>query len=332
MSRPSPEGYKLVSHVGEGALGPRYIAKRIRSGGQRASIKILELGAGLDRDRVAMAFNQALAASALGHPHIVEVLDMGWLSDGRPYLVTELLRGESLAERLRRSWSLPPTQVVALARQIASALGAAHEEGIVHGALDPSHLFLIKDPSAPGGESVKVLAFGAGALAVDLTSPFVAPERRGPGAAGIDARADQYALGAILHEALCGIPPSSAGAELSLRALDSAVPPEVEATVVRALAVDPTQRFASMAQLSDALGPPGDARPSPPPRSGRRRALRFAVPSVLLAACVAACLSLPSSTLHRLGRNVLAVPTALLKRGAAQSVPAATLQGAPSAR
>jgi serine/threonine protein kinase len=249
----------------------------------RVVLKILDESDRADHGRPALFLNEALAVSAIRHPNIANVTDIGELPDGRRYVMTESLEGESLGQRLRRVQSVPVADALDFAGQAANALAAAHEEGIVHGALTPDNLFLVPDLSVARGERVKVLDFGAGRLrgvgtgqvgdaAPADSSLYLAPEQcAGAAAPAIDQRTDIYALGALLYHMLCGSPPFPAGVAClerpprRPRSLDAEIPAQVETAILRALAADPAERFASMGELCAAL------RTTRPSGVGRRR-------------------------------------------------------------
>jgi serine/threonine protein kinase len=261
------------------------------------ALKILEDPVRADNGGVAQFLNEALAVSAIRHPNIANITDIGELSDGRRYVMTESLEGESLGQRLRRVQSVPLADAMDFATQAANALAAAHEEGIVHGALAPENLFLVPDLSVPRGERVKLLDFGTGRLrgvgtgqAGDAASLYLAPEQCAEAAAPlIDQRTDVYALGASLYHMLCASPPFPAGtAHLDRlprqpRSLNAEIPAHVEAAILRALAADPAERFASMGELCAAL------RTTRPSRVARRRGgARLSVVTAVVALMVAA--------------------------------------------
>jgi eukaryotic-like serine/threonine-protein kinase len=286
MERPSIEGYELGDPIGKGGVGTVYAARRA-STGTRAAVKVLDRAIVPDRQRSAMFLNEALAASAIKHPSIVDIIDVGELGDGRPYLVRELVAGESLAERLRRVRRLPPADVIDFAGQVAGALGAAHDEGIVHGAISPETLSLMADLSLPRGERVKVIDFGMCRLPVpvgaDDRAPYLAPEQRAESPVEVDHRADVYALGAVMYRALCGAPPPVGEDELP--ALPGDLPPHLEAAILRALARRPEQRFDSMAVLATAVKGDGQlAWDRPPSRRPSRARLAVAALAVVAAA------------------------------------------------
>jgi serine/threonine protein kinase len=259
----SLDGFELGPLLGEGRLGAVHAARE--PGGRGAAIKILDPALCTDPRRVAAYLNEAAVVGALRHPNMVEILDLGELPDGRAYVIMELLEGESLGQRLRRVQALPLVDVIDFARQAAAALAAAHDEGLVHGALEPENLFLVPDLSVTRGERVKVLDFGAsrlgGTAAASVGSRlYLAPEQGSGPIAAVDQRADVFGLAAILYHALCGGPPFPAG--VAGPDLDqppekpsalTEVPPPVERALLRALAMDPEARFPSMAAFIEAL-------------------------------------------------------------------------------
>jgi serine/threonine-protein kinase len=210
--------YTLTAKIGEGGMGTVYRAEHATLG-RRAAVKVLLPEMSSQRDAIARFFNEARAATAIHHPSIVEIFDFGSLPDGSAYIVMEYLHGESLMARCRRVGRLEPGRALVLARQIAGALGAAHDCGIVHRDLKPDNVFVVPDPEVPGGERVKILDFGIAKLAGDAgggsrtqtgavlgTPMYISPEQcRGTGQ--IDARADLYSLGCVLYELVCGRPP-----------------------------------------------------------------------------------------------------------------------------
>lgn len=163
--------------------------------------------------------NEARAAARIGHPGIVDVLDLGTDEDG-VFLVMELLDGEELEARMRREGALPIDEVVRLGRELADAVAAAHDAGIIHRDLKPANVFLCHGRA--GRWRVKVLDFGIAKLLFDgsgastrtgavLGTPlYMAPEQLRD-SKQVDVRADVYSVGAILYHALAGRPPLDAG-------------------------------------------------------------------------------------------------------------------------
>jgi eukaryotic-like serine/threonine-protein kinase len=204
--------YEIVSLIGSGGMGEVYRARDARLR-RDVAIKVLPATLSRDADRMRRFEQEALATAALNHPNILAVFDIG-TSDGAPYVVSELLEGETLRERLR-SGSLPVRKALDYAMQMAHGLAAAHEKGIIHRDLKPENLFITKDGR------VKILDFGLAKLTqtdpitgageatvthrteagvVLGTAGYMSPEQvRG---IGLDARSDIFSFGAILYEML----------------------------------------------------------------------------------------------------------------------------------
>jgi tRNA A-37 threonylcarbamoyl transferase component Bud32 len=261
-------------------MGTVYLAEHTFMG-WRAAVKVLRRSLADDKVLVKRFINEAHAVKAVRHPNIIDIIDVGVLSDGLPYLLMELLEGDSLAARLHRSGRLALEDALEIARQTAAALGAAHDKGIVHRDLKPDNLFLVRDPEHPAREKVKVLDFGIAKLrggaphgssantrsGVLLGTPaYMSPEQcRGIGDE-VDHRTDIYALSIILHQMLVGKAPfASAGTGDVLimhvsappppvRTENPSVPQAIEDAILRGLAKRREQRFQTMAELTAALG------------------------------------------------------------------------------
>ena len=268
--------YKVTARIGEGGMGTVYLAEHTLLG-RRAAVKVLLPQLSNHRDTVARFFNEARAATAIRHPSIVEIFDFGYLPSGSGYLVMEFLDGETLAARRARLGRFEPMRALALVRQIAGALAAAHDRGIVHRDLKPDNLFVVADPEVPGGERIKVLDFGIAKLVgnpVDAsrtqtgmvlgTPTYIAPEQcRGSG--DVDARADLYALGCVCYELVCGHPPfvvDGAGELIahhlyfepqSPRSLQPAIPEAVDKLILWLLRKQPSARPQSARELVEAI-------------------------------------------------------------------------------
>ncbi|TMQ19215.1 MAG: serine/threonine protein kinase [Deltaproteobacteria bacterium] len=160
--------YRVTGVIGRGGMGAVYAGEHTLLG-RPAAIKVLLPELSQKQDVVTRFFNEARAATAIRHPGIIEIYDFGWTSEGAAFIVMEHLEGDTLARRSARSPFRWPA-VLAIARQIAGALGAAHAKGIVHRDLKPDNVFLVPDPEVPGGERIKLLDFGIAKLAVDSTT------------------------------------------------------------------------------------------------------------------------------------------------------------------
>jgi serine/threonine-protein kinase len=270
--------FEIVRLLGQGGMGSVYEAEH-RLIRKKVAVKFLRPELAAQGDLMQRFFNEARATSAIHHPNIVEVIDLGTLPDGVPYLVMELLEGESLGDRLHRLGRLPIGAAVELACQTASALQAAHDKGIVHRDLKPDNLFLVRDQRFEDRELVKVLDFGIAKLRTDLspspvdtmagtiwgTPTYMSPEQCRGVPDSVDHRSDIYSLGVIVYEAICGQPPfSSEGTgdlmmmhmseePEKLSRLEPSVTPQIEQAVLKALAKRPEQRFGRMLELANAL-------------------------------------------------------------------------------
>jgi serine/threonine-protein kinase len=269
--------YRALSLLGEGGMGAVYLAEHPEIG-RKVAIKVLRPDYARDETLLGRFLNEARAANAIRHPNIIEILDSGTLADKTPFLVMELLEGESLAARIRRVGRLDVPVAVDFANQTASALAAAHAKGIVHRDLKPDNLFVVADPHDPARERIKVLDFGIAKLqqmsATDSvktrtgtlmgTPIYMSPEQC-RGTRAVDHRTDIYSLGVILYEMLIGHPPFvSEGfgdlvnmhinvAPVSPRSLRPEIPEALDALVMQMLAKTPEARFDGMPALRAAL-------------------------------------------------------------------------------
>jgi serine/threonine-protein kinase len=170
---------------------------------KRVAIKLMSRDLAANREALARFHREAEITSHLGHPHLVTVIDFGTAESGEPYLVMEYLDGEDLDHRLRRVGRMPIEGVVHVVRQVASALNAAHDQGVVHRDLKPGNVFLVQIPGEP--DFVKVLDFGiskmkaartqlTSASAVMGTPNYMSPEQATGMIDDIDHRTDQWAL------------------------------------------------------------------------------------------------------------------------------------------
>jgi len=284
------ETYEVTGLIGKGGMGAVWAARHLRLP-KKVAVKVLLGSVQADSEAYQRFRREAEVASRLGHPNIVEVLDFDSLPSGTPFLVLELLEGESLARRIARG-ALPLAETVAIARQIASALHAAHRESVIHRDLKPENIYLC--PVALDGvvtDHVKVLDFGISKIhgsqtiktqeSMILGTPqYMAPEQATGRNDAIDARTDEFALAAMVYEMLAGRPPFAGSnvAEVLFKVVYEAPPPlheavpglpaHVLAAVERALAKKPEERFPDvsgfMAELTGRpVGATGET-PRPP--------------------------------------------------------------------
>jgi serine/threonine-protein kinase len=209
--------HRITRQIGQGGMGVVFEAVEERLG-QRAAVKLLsqELTQDPAYQKYAARFlDEARALLRIQHPGIVKILHRGQLRNGVVYILMEYLEGETLASLLTRLGSAPlkPQQALSIARQISSALAAAHKKRILHRDIKPANIMLISDPSAPAQTLAKLIDFGT-ALFLDSplrrtsratllgTPAYMSPEQ----CLGldIDDATDVYALGVVLYEMLSG--------------------------------------------------------------------------------------------------------------------------------
>jgi len=268
--------YQIIRRIGEGGMGAVYEAKHAIIG-KRVAVKVLLEKFLTKSDFVARLLQEARLASAIGHEHIVDVTDFGTTDDGRAFVVMEFLEGESLAQLVMREAPLPVERALRIARQVASALQAAHAKGIVHRDIKPENIYLIQRGD---GDFIKVVDFGI-SKAVKSTQGDDAPDYRlthtglllgtplymspeqARGEEDLDHRVDVWALGVLLYECLTGEVPFRANNYLGIISqvlTHEAIPPSklrpelgiseaVETVVMHAMEKDRTRRYAGMAEV-----------------------------------------------------------------------------------
>lgn len=270
--------FEIIGLLSSGGMGDVFEAIHLVIQ-RKVAIKVLRPEHCGNPTLVQRFFNEARAANSIKHPNIVEILDVGILPDGLPYIAMERLEGETLAQRLSRVGKLDIEKAVDFAVQAALALQAAHKRGIVHRDLKPDNLFIITDPRVAGRELVKVLDFGIAKLHGDKlsqvktnvgsilgTPPYMSPEQCRGIPDAVDHRSDVYAMGVILFEMLCGAPPFVAEGVGEVMVMHLSSPPprptwrrqdiplRIEQTILWAMEKNPDQRIPSMGDFIFTLG------------------------------------------------------------------------------
>src|SRR5664279_1245685 len=277
--------YEIRSPLGAGGMGEVYRAQDTRLD-REVAIKVLPESLTADPDRLRRFEQEARAVAALNHPNILAVYQMA-THDGVSYMVTELLEGETLRERLRRG-PVPIRKAIDYAVQIAHGLAAAHDKGITHRDLKPENLFVTKDgrakildfglakvgPSKDSSGEEATLGTGTEPGMVMGTAGYMSPEQvRGKTA---DHRSDIFAFGTILYEMVTGKQtfrkPTSAETMTailneeppSISQIAPASPPGLQRVVHRCLEKSPEQRFQSASDLAFALEALSDSASTTP--------------------------------------------------------------------
>jgi len=294
--------YQIISVLGAGGMAEVYRALDMRLG-REVALKVVNAALARDPDLVQRFEQEARVAGSLKHPNVVAVYDIGH-HDGVPFLVTELLEGESLRQRLTRG-RLPLQTALEWGSQLARGLAAAHARGVIHRDLKPDNVFV------NGDGQLKLLDFGIAKLAEGAERPgprglmdstvapsgtvtrtgavlgtpgYMSPEQvRGE---PLDARSDLFSLGVVLHELLSGARPFAGGSLVESGyailhddppPLPAEIPAQVTEVVQRCLEKEPARRFQSASDLAFALDVlRGGVRSGPdralplPPRPRRR--------------------------------------------------------------
>ncbi|XXY48224.1 serine/threonine-protein kinase [Sorangium sp. So ce269] len=286
--------WTLERLLGAGGMAAVYVG--VHRIGRRDALKILHPQAAQSKEICDRFEREAQAANRFRHPGAVEIRDIDVAEDGAPFLVMELLEGESLAERERRLGGLPLAEVLRFAAQVLDTLGAAHAQGIIHRDIKPPNLYVVReDPGStplPGlGPRIKVLDFGLARIRQDSslqgeltrmgivlgTTPYMPPEQ----AKGrdIDARADLFAVGATMFRLIAGrhVHEASTDFDLLLKMGKEPAPPlarraprtprDVCLVVDRALAFDRDQRYPDARLMLDDVR--ALLRSEPPPYASR---------------------------------------------------------------
>jgi serine/threonine-protein kinase len=282
-ARPDPmvgmtlvDRYQVTRKLGEGGMGAVYEARHTLIG-KRVAIKVL-LDKYAQKETVIRRLQQeARLASAIGHPNIVDITDFGKTEDGRTFVVMEYLDGESLAQLIAREGPIAPDRALALTRQVADALAAAHAKGIIHRDVKPENIFICKRDER---DYVKVVDFGISKslkpgeqepesprltqTGMVLGTPLYMSPEQARGEDQLDHRIDVYALGVILYEMITGEVPFRGTNYLGIISqvlTQDVVPPRLlrpdlaiseacERVILKAMAKDRDERYQSMAELT----------------------------------------------------------------------------------
>ncbi len=264
--------YRIDELLAVGGMGAVYVGTHIKLR-KRVALKVLNPA--LSNPQMIERFHrEAITASQIGHEGIAQVTDLGTSAEGEPFLVMELLEGESLATRLKHVGALPIDVACELGCMILSPLDAAHRAGIIHRDLKPDNVFLVRQSR---GEMVKLLDFGisrATGLETEfrltttglvLGTPYYMSPEQARGDSEITIAADLYAFGVMLYEMLVGQIPIKGDNynQLMYRVMSGEfrppterrpeIPAELEHVIMTAMALDPAQRPRSAAELEHAL-------------------------------------------------------------------------------
>jgi serine/threonine-protein kinase len=266
--------YRVTESLAAGGMGQVYLAEHARLE-RRLVVKILHESHAHSKAALERAEREARATSRIRSPHVVELVDFVRAPDGRPGIVMPFLDGEDLHERLERLGKLKVADAARIAMEICTGLIAAHATGVVHRDLKPSNVFLARLDG--GGERATILDFGVAKLA-DVesnltqaggfvgTPAYMAPEQA-LRASTVDARADVYAVGAVLYHMLVGQPPYGRedatttfmallkGEPPKARSIEPSVPEALEALLEQAMARELSARVGSAEELRSRLAP-----------------------------------------------------------------------------
>ncbi|HEY0706380.1 MAG TPA: serine/threonine-protein kinase, partial [Polyangia bacterium] len=343
--------YRITRWIARGGMGEVYEAEHLLLR-RRVALKCLNAALAHDEAYVRRFCREAKAAASLQSEHIATVTDIDFLPDRAPYLVMELLDGEDLARTIKRG-PLPVSRAVDIALQVCRGLALAHRSGLVHRDLKPANVFLCRRDD--GGVLAKILDFGIAKMStveeVALTGPgavmgtayYMAPEQA-RGSLTVDARADIYAIGAMLYEALSGRRPFQGSTynevlykvmtttPTPLGALDPALPERLTAVIARAMAPDPEDRHPSVEDLAAALSSfeeagagalPRPAAGEDRPKTRRPLRTRISIAAGAVVACGAIALLAPWLSKTEAPAALRALPSASLREAPVAPVTAA---------
>ncbi|MBM4362864.1 MAG: serine/threonine protein kinase [Deltaproteobacteria bacterium] len=274
--------YRIRKRLGEGGMGQVYLAEH-EAIEKKVALKILRPEYSRKEDIVTRFQQEAISASRIKHPNVLDVFDFGRLDTGEAFLAMEFLEGRDLSDELSEVKVMSAGRALPIVLQVCRALAAAHAAGVVHRDMKPDNVFLQRTPD--GDEVVKIVDFGIAQLRTTEEAAQAAPTRRRLTKTGMifgtpeymapeqaagrpaDLRVDIYAVGVILYELFTGAVPFTGDSFMAVLAATLNEPPpsmhtmnpalsisaELEAVISRTLAKDPGARFGSMSELQAAL-------------------------------------------------------------------------------
>ncbi|MEW6731880.1 MAG: serine/threonine-protein kinase [Acidobacteriota bacterium] len=279
MTRPSPRDgevidnkYQIIGPLGSGGASEVYLCERLMVG-DRVALKVLNTTATAAPDKAWRFHLEAQTTASIKHPNVITIHDFDFTEKGTPFIVMELLRGQTLFGELKRQGRFPLRRAIQIITPICSALNVAHLRNIIHRDLKPANVVLHRMDD--GAEVVKLIDFGIAKRHMDIASmntapgllvgtpAYMAPERclEEP----YDARADIYNLGLILYEMVAGRHPFVAKTVTAMMAKQISeeppslikqvpdLPPEIEAVIFKALAKSPDKRYSTTLEFADEL-------------------------------------------------------------------------------
>ena len=287
--------YNITDKLGEGGMGTVFLAQHPVIG-SKVALKAIHPEYARSPEVVARFVNEARAVNQIGHDHIIDIHDFGTTPAGDFYFIMEYLNGEMLSDLLSdqrgRQVVFSPARALNIVAQVADALAASHERGVIHRDLKPDNIFLITRDTNP--DFVKVLDFGLAKLTIAsgtvptyttdagivMGTPYYMSPEQCEGRAELDHRTDVYSLGVILFEMLTGHVPFAGEGYGEVMTKHISLPPPaarkfvpdlpiaLEAILSRALAKDPAARFQTMTEFREVLLSTESALSPPPAVSG----------------------------------------------------------------